>query len=123
MIVWDDFVNEPVTALLSPSSGLLTPNSFYRENDKAVEYPNIDAILLIRHQHQIVRAFGGGSLVDDRSHVLDFGRRGGFPPHALVTNPAGREVPAAFLACLEAVPIKTLSAAAEYKPGEIVMWQ
>ncbi len=29
-IIWDDFCNEPITALLSPGSGLLTPESFHR---------------------------------------------------------------------------------------------
>jgi len=123
VIVWDDFVNEPVTALLSSSSGLLTTSSFHRENGKPVGYPNVDAILLVRHQHQIVRALGGEALVDDRSHLLDFGRQDGFPPHALVTNPVGKQIPAAFLACLGAVPIEVLSSAAEYNPGELVIWQ
>lgn len=122
VIVWDDFINEPLTALLSPSSGLLTPGSFHRQNDKAVEYPNIDAILLVRHQHQIVRALAGSSVIDDRAHLLDFGRRGSFPPHALVTNPIGKDLPAAFLDAVEAVPIEELTGAAEYHPGEIIMW-
>lgn len=121
VIIWDDFINEPVTALLSPSSGLLTPNSFHRTNDEAVEYANIDVILLLRHQHQIVRAFTGQALVDDRSHILDFGRRDHFPPHALVANPAEKDLPVDFLDSLEAVPIKTLSAA-DYNSGEVIMW-
>ncbi len=122
VIVWDDFINEPVTALLSPSSGLLTRNSFHRQDDKAIEYPNIDAILLLRHQHQIVEALAGRALVDDPSHILDFGRRDHFPPHALIKNPTGEGLPAEFLDCLEAVPIEALSAAAEYNPGEVIMW-
>lgn len=121
-IVWDDYINEPVTALLSPASGLLTPKSFHREDDNAVEYPNIDAILLVRHQHQIVRALGGKSLVDNRTHILDFGQPDEFPPQALVTNPAGKRIPAEFLDSLNAVPIEALSAAAEYNPGEVIMW-
>lgn len=122
VIVWDDYINEPVAALLSPSSGLLTPNSFNRKEDNAVEYPNVDAVLLVRHQHQIKRALGGVELVDDRSYMLDFGRRDQFPPHALVTNPAGKPLPIEFLDCLNAVPIEALNAAAEYNPGEVIMW-
>jgi hypothetical protein len=97
VIVWDDFVNEPVTALRSPSSGLLTPNSFWREDDQAVEYPNVDAVLLVRPQHQIRRVLGGQPMVDERSYLLDFGRRNEFPPHALVTNPAGKALSVEFL--------------------------
>ncbi|MGW0078774.1 hypothetical protein ACWDU9_26735 [Streptomyces cellulosae] len=41
---------------------------------------------------------------------------------ALVTNPAGRTLPTEFLSALHAVPVEALNAAAEYNPGEIVMW-
>ncbi|MEU4794682.1 hypothetical protein [Streptomyces sp. NPDC023327] len=61
-------------------------------------------------------------LLDDRAHLLDYGRPGGFPPHALVKNPVGQLVPTVFLSALHAVPVEQLNAAAEYNPGEIVMW-
>ncbi|WP_159064585.1 hypothetical protein [Streptomyces olivochromogenes] len=122
VIVWDDFGNEPLTALTSPASGLFTPNSFYRADGGAVEFANVDAVLLVRHQHQVVEGLAGRPLADDRAHLLDYGRPGSFPPHALVTNPAGRVLPAEFAAALHAVPVEALHAAAEYNPGEIVMW-
>lgn len=122
VIVWDDFVNEPLSALASPASGLFTPNSFHRADGRVVEFPNVDAVLLVRHQHQVVEGLAGRPLVDDRAHLLDYGRPGGFPPHALVTNPAGHLVPTEFLSALHAVPVEELNAAAEYNPGEIVMW-
>ncbi|GAA4561272.1 hypothetical protein [Streptomyces collinus] len=122
VIVWDDFVNEPLTALTSPASGLFTANSFHRVDGRAVEYPNVDAVLLVRHQHQVVEGLAGQPLIDERAHLLDYGQPGSFPPHALVTNPAGRPLPAEFLAALHAVPLQALNAAAEYNPGEIVMW-
>jgi hypothetical protein len=34
-IIWDDFCNEPISALLSPVSGLLTEQSFHRGADGA----------------------------------------------------------------------------------------
>ncbi|MFF9601744.1 hypothetical protein ACF1GY_05620 [Streptomyces sp. NPDC014684] len=120
--VWDDFVNEPLTVLTSPASGLFTPNSWYRTDGGAVEFPNVDAVLLVRHQHQLVEGLAGRPLVDGRAHLLDYGLPGSFPPHALVTNPAGQALPAEFLSALHAVPIEALKAAAEYNPGEIVMW-
>ncbi|WP_093764143.1 hypothetical protein [Streptomyces sp. F-7] len=122
VIVWDDFVNEPLTALTSPASGLFTPNSFHRVDGGSVEYPNVDAVLLVRHQHQVVEGLAGRPLADDRAHLLDYGLSGSFPPHALVTNPAGRRLPTEFLSALHAVPVEALNAAAEYNPGEIVMW-
>ncbi|ALO91257.1 hypothetical protein SHL15_0041 [Streptomyces hygroscopicus subsp. limoneus] len=122
VIVWDDFVNEPLTALTSPASGLFTPNSFHRVDGGPVSYPNVDAVLLIRHQHQVVEGLAGRPLADDRTHLLDYGLPGSFPPHALVTNPAGRLLPTEFLSALHAVFVKTLNTAAEYNPGEVVLW-
>ena len=90
VVVWDDFVNEPLTALSAPCSGLFTPNSFHHIDGKPVQYPNVDAVLLVRHQHQIVEGLAGRPLVDGRTDLLDYGRAGEFPPHALVTNPAGK---------------------------------
>ncbi|MFI9764986.1 hypothetical protein ACIHFB_44475 [Streptomyces sp. NPDC051963] len=122
VVVWDDFVNEPLTALTSPASGLFTPRSFYRADGGAVEFANVDAVLLVRHQHHVVEGLAGRPLADSRAHLLDYGRPGGLPPHALVTNPAGRALAAEFLAALHAVPVEALNAAAEYNPGEMVMW-
>lgn len=122
VLVRDDFVNEPLTALTSPASGLFTPNSFHRADGGAAVFRNVDAVLLVRHQHQVVEGLAGRPLVDDRAHLLDYGLPGRFPPHALVTNPAGRLLPAEFLSALHAVPVEVLNAAAEYNPGEIVMW-
>lgn len=122
VVVWDDFVNEPLTALSALGSGLFTPNSFHQVEGKPVQYPNVDAVLLIRHQHQIVEGLAGRPLVDDRTHLLDYGNPGDFPPHALVTNPAGKPLPVEFMNALHAVPVEALSAAAEYNPGEVVIW-
>ncbi|MFF7046528.1 hypothetical protein ACIP4T_32030 [Streptomyces massasporeus] len=81
----------------------------------------MDAVLLVRHQHQVVEGLAGRPLIDERAHLLDYGLPGSFPPHALVTNPSGRQLSGEFLA-LHAVPLQALNAAAEYNPGEIVMW-
>lgn len=122
VVVWDDFVNEPLTALSAPASGLFTPNSFHKVDEKPVRYANVDAVLLIRHQHQIVEGLAGRLLIDDRAHLLDYGRLGDFPPHALVMNPLGKDLPIQFIESLHAVPVEELQAAAEYNPGELVMW-
>ncbi|QIK74756.1 hypothetical protein [Nocardioides piscis] len=122
VIVWDDFVNEPLTALMAPGSGLFTPNSFFQNNGKPVEFPNVDAALLVRHQHQVIEGLAGRKLGDGRQHLLDYGLPGQFPPPALVTNPFGQALPEEFLDSLHAVPAEKLSTAAEYNPSEIVMW-
>ncbi|MGH4032887.1 hypothetical protein ACQB60_28585 [Actinomycetota bacterium Odt1-20B] len=119
--VWDGCVNEPSSALASPASGLFTPNSFHRADGRVVELPDVDAVLLVRHQHEVVVG-AGQPLADDWVHLLDYGRPGSFPPYAVVTNPVGRLLPSEFLLALHAVPVEALNVAAAYNPGEIVMW-
>jgi hypothetical protein len=120
-IVWDDYVNEPLAALTAPGSGLLTENSFHRRDGQPVTYPNIDAILLVRHQHQIVNGLANRPPADGRNNLLDYGHRDQFPFPAIVTNPSGRPIPEEFLDALHARPVQHLIGA-EYQPGEMVIW-
>lgn len=120
-IVWDDFVQESVSALLSPGSGLLTKNSFYRdENNRAIFFPNIDGVLLIRHQHQLIRATREEPILDGQTAFQYHGPP--FPPKALILNPAGNVVPPEVIAALQATSIKALSNFAEYNPPDLIMW-
>lgn len=123
VIVWDDFINEPLSALKSPSSGLLTPNSFHRDDDDVpVTYPYVDAILIIRHQHQFRRGMANRPPVDERMHFLDYGLPGAFPPQALIDNPTGRPLDELWRRVLGGCPLEDLVGMAEYSPSEIVMW-
>lgn len=122
-IVWDDYVNEPLSALLAAGSGLLTPNSFNTdEHGNPVKYPNLDAIVLVRHQHQLRHGMANHGVVDERKHFLDYGDPDAFPPHAFIPNPAGRPLAMAWLEAIGAWPLESLQPAAEYNPGELVMW-
>lgn len=65
VIVWDDFIYEPLSSLLHPSSGLLTENSFYKDAEgKPVNFPSVGAVVVIRQLHQIVRACRDEQLAD-----------------------------------------------------------
>ncbi|MEU3114718.1 hypothetical protein ABZ652_11615 [Micromonospora chalcea] len=123
VIVWDDFVNEPLTALLAPSCGLLTPNSFHRDPaGNAIEYPNVDAVLLMRHQHQLRLGMANRPPAGDRRHFLDYGSYDAFPPHVLVPNPAGRVLEVKWVEALRGWRPESLSHMAEYVPGELIVW-
>jgi hypothetical protein len=123
LIVWDDYVNEPLAALLAPQSGLLTPNSFHRDSDdNPVLYPNVDAVVLVRHQHQLVRGTQNRPPVDQRVHFHDWGLRDDFPPHAVIPNPAGRPLAQPWLDALSVWQLAVLAPAGEYTPGGVVMW-
>ena len=122
-IVWDDYSHEAVAALISPVSGLLTPNSFYRdESGQAISFQNVDGIVLCRYQHWIVRAFRNDTLQDPRYGSIEFLKyRVPEPPKAFIQNPTGRAVPPALLDSLNARPIDEC-AGAEYSPVELIMW-
>lgn len=124
VIVWGDYVNEPVSALLSPNSGLLTKASFHRNvSDERVRYPNVDAVVLVRHQHQLRRGMANLPPLDERRHFLDYGMHDSFPPNALIPNPDGQRLQRQWIEALGAWNIDALSTAgAEYRPGDVVMW-
>lgn len=121
VIIWDDFCNEPISALLSPASGLLTPNSFNKDkNGSAIAYPFVDGIIIARYQHQIIRATRTEPLVDGVVMPLRY-RHDGFPPKAFIQVEGGRQVPSDVLDKLNATPLKGCMGA-EYNPAEVIMW-
>jgi|SRR5271165_3558517 len=122
VIVWDDFIYEPISSLLHESSGLFTPKSFYRdESGAATLFPNVDGVFVIRHLHQLSRAARDEDLIDGCKHPLDFGNDGVFPFKAFIANPAGARVPDILLRCMQGYPPKP-EMGAEYRPQDIVLW-
>jgi len=122
IIVWHDFVNEPLSALLSPSSGLLTPNSFDKLSDGSRRtYPNVDAVVLLRHQPQFIQGMKNQLPLYQRDNFLDYGQPGAFPFNALVPCPDGQPLSEELVMALHAVPPSPMLGA-EYVPAETVMW-
>jgi hypothetical protein len=120
-IVWDDYCNEPIAALKSPISGLLTSNSFHRdESGVAVKYSHIDGVAVIRHQHQIIRATREEPLLNGVTDAMKY-RNDNFPFKAFIPVPGGRMVPEAVLDALNLVPLADCLGA-EYQPSEMIMW-
>jgi hypothetical protein len=122
VIVWDDFIYEPLTALLSDLSGLFTKNSFHTDAaGLPARFENVDGVVLIRHLHQIDRAASDKPLTDGCRHALDYGEANTFPYKVLVQNPNGRLVPDALQRCLQT---RTPSAdlGAEYVPQDMIFW-
>jgi len=121
VIVWDDHIYEPITALLHPLSGLLTEQSFYRdEHDVAVKFPNITAVVLIRHLDHIARGAAGRPMRDGLAHALDYGKPG-FPFKVALPDGAIAALPKPLIDCLQLVDRRE-AAGAEYEPQDIVWW-
>lgn len=121
-IVWDDFINEPLSALLSPASGLLTPRSFDRDDQGDPQfYPAVDAVVMLRHQHQFALGMANRPAEDERTDFLDYGAVDQFPPNAVVPLVTGREPPDEIVDALQAV-LPEPRMGAEYVPAELVWW-
>ena len=92
VIVWDDFIYEPLSSLLHPGSGLLTESSFYKDAEgNSVVFPSVGAVVVIRQLHQIVRACRDEQLADGLESPLQYGIPHGFPPKVLVANGASNQ--------------------------------
>ena len=122
VIVWDDFIHEPISALIHPDCGLFTESSFAMDSmGKRLTFPSINSIVAIRHLHQLIRACRGEALADACRHALDYGRPGEFPFKVYLQNPDAPEVPAEILKCFQASPPHP-PMGAEYLPEDLVWW-
>lgn len=123
VIVWDDFIYEPITALKHEQCGLLTANSYLRDaTGVAMQFPNIDAIVLVRHLSYFMRAAGDQAL-QERTHALDFGDERALPNVFIPIGDPGL-VPEMVQRGLRALPWDDplLQRVADYRPKDIVFW-
>lgn len=123
VIVWDDFIYEPITVLKHEQCGLLTPNSYWKDAaGLAVRYPHIDAVVLIRHLTYLYRAAGDQTL-EEREHALDFGDEHALP-NVFIPNSDRELVPQEIRRGLRAVDWDhpDLQHAADYRAKEVVIW-
>jgi hypothetical protein len=122
VIVWDNFIYEPISALLQPSSGLFTENSFFKDSDgKAEHFPSITGVVVVSHLHQLVRACRDEPLVDGCQSPLDFGQKDQYPWKIFIQNPWAPPAPQVALELLDARPPQE-EMGAEYRPQELIMW-
>jgi len=123
VIVWDDYIQEPLSALLSPASGLFTQQSFLKDASGSVEtFAGVDGVILLRHLHQMVRSTAERDFIDNCRHTFDYGSPDAFPPKAFVQNPWSQQfVPSNILKTFQARPWYELLGA-EYVPAELIHW-
>ena len=122
VIVWDDYIYEVISSLLSGSSGLLTENSYYRDDDgRPVKFEYINSIILIRHSHHIVRATRDESLSENLSHPLEWPNLDDDLPKAYVPVNTSPDIDDYLCQLFQACHIEGLSqVAADYRPQDIV---
>ncbi|MGH0227915.1 hypothetical protein NKZ03_17640 [Sinorhizobium meliloti] len=123
VIVWDDFIYEPISALVNERSGLLTRNSFARApNGTPQTYPNVDAVIAIRHLNYLI-AGSREEILGDRLTAMDFGD-GCALPNVLFDVEGARPIPTFVLDALRAFRHDDpgLRMFAEYNPQDMVFW-
>lgn len=123
VIVWDDFIYEPITSLVNERTGLLMEGSYFRDDkDNAIEFPHVDGVIVIRHLSYFYEGLGDRPL-PDRAGPFDFGGAGSLPNVAFPTR-WGRDVPAFIYNGLRAIDYRDegLQMFADYRPQDVVMW-
>lgn len=122
VIVWDDFIYEPISSLISESAGLLTPNSYFKDSKGvAKNFDHVDGVFLIRKLHQFAREAGDQPLIDGCSDIMDYGQEGVFPFKVFIQNANGVAVPEILQRCLQGLrPAREMGA--EYTPKDLVWW-
>jgi hypothetical protein len=122
VIVWDDHIYEPISTLVNQASGLLTENSYARDvGGNARTFPNIDAVIAVRHMNYFIAGAAEHPLMD-RQNAMDFGEDGALPN--VLFGPYERPIPQMVIDRLRAVPHNDpmLRMFAEYNPHDIVFW-
>ena len=123
IIVWDDYIYEPITSLVNERTGLLMEGSYFRDvEDNAIEFPNVDGVIVIRHLSYFYEGLADRPL-PDRAGPFDFGGAEALPNVAFPTR-WGRDVPAFIYNGLRAVDFRDegLKVFADYRPQDVVMW-
>lgn len=123
IIVWDDFIYEPIGSLMSDFSGLLTDNSFHRLDGKAITFDYIDAIICTRQMSVFQEALAERPLPDSRDNMFDLSRNP-FTPNVLISTPWGNSCPQFILESFGALmhDDDRLQTIAEYRIPELIFY-
>lgn len=123
IIVWDDFIYEPIGSLLSEFSGLLTSNSFHTSGGAPVIYENIDAVICARQMNVFQEALAERSLPDDRLDMFSLSRNPS-TPNVFIPTPWGNACPTFISEGFGALmhDDERLQAIAEYRIPEYIFY-
>jgi hypothetical protein len=108
---------------MNERNGLLTDASYSRVGNDPEVFPNVDAVLLLRHLSYFVMAAAEKSLPDQRTHAFHVGGAGALP-NVLVPARGGRPVAALVADGFNALPFddELLQRFAEYRANELIFW-
>lgn len=121
-IVWDDFVYEPISALIGNPSGLFTEGSFAQHADgRPYDFPNVDAVFIDRHLRQFINASCDTELLYQKKHAMEYGNKTEFPFKVIIPNPIGQRIPDEITDCFQVWSCNP-KLGAEYVPSDFITW-
>lgn len=122
VIVWDDFIYEPISALSNDFTGLVTENSYYKDTKgESIKFDNINYIVLLRNMTHIVNATRDLPVSDGLKHPIDYGiTRESLPkPIITVNEHLNEDILYDIFHCTKLEYLKDIS---EYRPQDFIMW-
>lgn len=122
IIVWDDFIYEPL-ASLNGETGLLTANSFHRVKNAAVVYEAIDMVICLRHLGVFQQGLAERELPDGRETMFSFGKNRR-TTNVHIPTLWGKPVPSFIYEGFKSVDSnhELLREVAEYRTPEYIIW-
>ncbi len=122
-IVWDDFINEPISALLSEPHGIFMSDSFAKDKKgNILKYENVDYVMISRHRFQFQQMAGELAFPYQISHPLDYGQKDCFPFKVIIKNPyTNVDLTKDLLDCYQVFE-PCMEMGAEYYPGDFISW-
>ena len=121
-ILWDDFIQEPISALLTKPHGLFRENSFAKDKDNNIlKFENVDYIFLDRFITNFQRDVAECPLLDGKGNFLQYGSSRNLPIPFMInpfTHPLQNEE---IIECLQGVPIDDCLGA-EYEPLDFIFF-
>lgn len=122
-IVWDDFINEPISALINDPKGLFRSESFAKDKKgEILKFENVDFVVISRHRYQLHQMAAEQIFTYHIEHPLDYGKRDTFPFKVLIKKPNSKiELSKDIIDCFQ-VYSPSMNLGAEYTPTDMVSW-
>ncbi|MCF8010746.1 MAG: hypothetical protein K9L17_05530 [Clostridiales bacterium] len=121
-IIWDDFIYEPISALIGKPYGLFLEGSFAKDkNGHKLDFENVDAVFIDRQLTQFLNAAADRPLLYGKSHAMDYGSEKDFPFKVKLQNPRGSDIPREIMNCYHIVDWAP-ELGAEYNPNDFIFW-
>jgi hypothetical protein len=120
IVIWDAYVYEPISALISPMSGLLTGHSFHQANGVRVPFGAVDGVIVLNHL-AVLHAGAQEQGYSHRRRYFRIDHGDGNLPNVWCQNIGGKVLEKFLMTALDAIPVEDADPT-EYRPQEYIMW-